>query len=301
MKKTAMIVLIMLAGAWVGCGLTANVKMAEYSAPVGEAQSVEVSLNLPFENMLVSPLTDAAALIEARLEYIGEIDFSAKTDGDAAVVALSEDVRSLSYTGKPLRWEIGLTPDLPLDLKVNVSAGSAELNLEKMQITGFEVNLSAGDMTASLPAMTERYDIRLGLSAGKAAFIFADGAKVNVADLTQSAGSLTFSFGAGTDIEMSVSTYSAGDLVLNLGGESAAQVNIASLSAGDITFDVPEGAAVRLEVKNAGAGTVNVPGGMAQVSGDAPQGVWETEGFERAEHKVDIVVDSMSAGRITVK
>jgi hypothetical protein len=38
------------------------------------------------------------------------------------------------------RWEIGLSPDVPMDLYVDVGSGSAALYLMGLELTSFEID-----------------------------------------------------------------------------------------------------------------------------------------------------------------
>ena len=60
---------------------------------------------------------------------------------------------------------------------------------------------------------------------------------------------------------------------------------------------MPPDSAVRLEVVDVASGRVNIALPMTRITGTASdEGVWETDGFARAENQISIVVTSIASG-----
>lgn len=49
-------------------------------------------------------------------------------------------------------WDLGLSPQVPLNLQVNMGAGNLDLDLSGLKITGLKVNQGAGEIKVALPA-----------------------------------------------------------------------------------------------------------------------------------------------------
>ena len=48
-------------------------------------------------------------------------------------------------------WNLGVTPEIPLSLNIDIGAGSAELNLTSLNIRGLQSRLGVGSMSVTLP------------------------------------------------------------------------------------------------------------------------------------------------------
>ena len=65
--------------------------------------------------------------------------------------------------------------------------------------------------------------------------------------------------------------------------------------SGRIRIETPQQAAVRLVIRDGGSGSVSVPGRFNLVDdrrdNDSDTGIWETAGFDDAEHQIEIDFD----------
>ncbi len=50
------------------------------------------------------------------------------------------------------RWNVGLTPKVPLSLRVETGVGESTLNLETLKVTNLSLNVSVGGTTIHLPS-----------------------------------------------------------------------------------------------------------------------------------------------------
>jgi hypothetical protein len=133
------------------------------------AERAEINISAGVSQLLVngSPLTEQ--LIEGtvaphRAERI-ESSFEQKA-GVAHYSLKSEGLRfTLPSWGRRNRglWDLRLTQDIPLALKVSTGVGEAELNLEQVQLTDLEVESGVGRTTLTLPG---RGDFQAEISGG---------------------------------------------------------------------------------------------------------------------------------------
>jgi hypothetical protein len=224
----------------------------------------------------------AGALLAATLSYRGDIDFTSTGESEK-VVSLRPRSRwswlDWSRNDPDLRWDIGLTPSLPLNLVVDSSSGKAVLDLSQLRLTGFSAVTSSGEAQVTLPRGSDRYPVELRTSSGSTSVRAADGIQ---ADLSAevSSGSAKIVLGQNSDTNMRFST-----------------------SSGSLRLECPAGTALRVEVKKVSSGSVRVPAGLTRLSGssDGEEGVWETPGFAGASPKVSVVVDSVSSGSVEVR
>lgn len=237
-----------------------DVKTYNFSEPIGGATSAKVHLDLSSESARVKALGDSTTLFQADITHAGPMQFSAAGSGSEKSISLAASGPINWFFVLPImekEWAIGLTTQIPLALTVDVSAGSATLDLAGVQLTSLEVDGGAGSCTLNLPAVSKAYSVNYRGSAGSA--------QINIP--------------------------SDADLTLRLDG-----------SAGSINVRLASNSAVRVEVLDSGMGGVNLPAGMRKVSGtDQKKGVWETEGYASAAHKISIVVADVSAGSINIR
>lgn len=288
------------------CGTISNIvsatpKQAEYSAPAHAASSVSVVLRASPEDIILKPLASGGEnYLQAEIDYIGTMSWSAEAhdDGEYAV-SLREDANNLNYSGSQLKWDIAIDPSLPLDLDAHSSSGALSLDLRDFTVTNLRADTSSGAINLTLPAVEAGIPVSVNSSSGVVTATVLDDAEVAFSTIETSSGSVTVNVGTAADVSADIRT-SSGMVNLNLGANVDAQFTINS-SSGAVVADVPEGAAVRLEVAENSSGAVNVPGWLLQLSGDDKIGVWETDGFDTAEHQVFITVERTSSGSVTVQ
>ena len=101
-------------------------------------------------------LDDSYSLIEGDIIYQGELIFDVDSRGDLADVNL--DTRLINNWGfspfqgsQRAEWEIGLTPEIPLDLRLDSSSGSCEFDLSELIIEDLYLDSGSGSIHLALP------------------------------------------------------------------------------------------------------------------------------------------------------
>ena len=112
-------------------------------------------------------LSDSDTLIEGDLTYQGELIFDVDSRGDVADVNL--DTRLVNNWGTPFqgssraKWEIGLTPDIPLDISLDSGSGSCDFDLSDLIVGDLYLDSGSGSIHLALP---ERQSFHLELDSG---------------------------------------------------------------------------------------------------------------------------------------
>jgi hypothetical protein len=285
----------------ISLGQMATPKHAEYSAPAHAAASASVTLYASPEDITLKPLASGSEnYFEAQIDYIGTITYAAEAhNDDPYTVSLTENANNLNYSGAPLKWDISIDPAVPLALEARSSSGALVLDLSEFTLTTLKLDTSSGGIDATLPATDQQYDASITTSSGIVTATVEDGAQIDFTAIESSSGSLTLNAGNESSLSASFET-SSGRIGLNFGVNTDAEITVSN-SSGAITVDVPEGAALRLEIVENSSGRVTVPGWLQQVSGDDEIGVWETDGYNTAEHQISIVVTRNSSGAVMVQ
>lgn len=187
-----------------GLRTSPTVKHDTFSQPLGNATAAKVDLSLSTMRTTISALEDSDKLINADLDYVGEIDFTMQGDQVKDVhLGHSAPLGTWFMPSGDYRWQIGLSPRVPLDLKVDVSTGSSELNLSALKLKSLTIDASTGSMTLDLPASQQTYDVTINASTGAITMEIPRGAQVNMR-LRMSTGSVTIHVLADAGVQLRV-------------------------------------------------------------------------------------------------
>lgn len=136
------------------------------------ASRAEIQLSTTVGRLDIGPTT-SGKLIDGTLD-LGRgdrLDRAFSTRGDTQVVSLAARQTGpglvLPWNNGVLnsRWNIGLTPSVPLVLKVETGVGESTLNLEGLKVTDLSLKVGVGQATIHLPAagiVTARIDGGVG-------------------------------------------------------------------------------------------------------------------------------------------
>ncbi len=101
-------------------------------------------------------LNNSKTLIEGDIVYQGELIFDVDSRGDLADVNL--DTRLINNWGfspfqgsQRAEWEIGLSPEIPLDLHLDSSSGSCNFDLSELIIDDLLLDSGSGSIKLALP------------------------------------------------------------------------------------------------------------------------------------------------------
>lgn len=247
-----------------------GVRTETFVAALEDTTTAKVTLDVPFQEVIIRPLEESDNLIEAEVEYIGEVTFTA----DRGAVLLRERIGDATYTGeKPLRWNIRLNPDVDVVLEIEVDSGNVSLDASGLRITTLTLDTESGEINAQLPASP---------------------ASVNV-EVT--AGEINVRIPDGADVDVTRVQVGSGSAALNIGADADVRVESIAVESGRVRVDVPPETAVRLDVQDVAAGMVNIAYSMTRLDGTgSDEGLWETGGYAAAEHHVSLVVSSIGSG-----
>jgi len=118
-------------------------------------QSAEVYIDWTSLPGQLSALEDDAYLIQGELAYQGELEFKVDDLGSSAAVTLDSYWTGnwTGFTTSPnTKWDIGLTPEIPLDLTLDSGSGSCNFDLSGLLLEKLFVDSGSGSINMSLPA-----------------------------------------------------------------------------------------------------------------------------------------------------
>ena len=263
-----------------------EIKHGFFSLPLNAATSARTRIDFSVGKSTIKALTTSDNLIEADLTYVGEILLEASGEQEK-VVHLSQQaapgdwVRSAIGwigSGQKLRWDVALTPNIPLNLDLHGGAGRSHLDLSALQLTGLNVSTGAGESTVLLPA--GQYSARYSGGVGQSNLTVPSGADVDL-NISSGAGEVNLDIDSGASVKAKIN-----------GGVGQTNINLAADTA------------VRLEART-GIGSIRTSSRFSRVSGGSGDffdkgGVWQTANYETAEQKIVIRFDG-GVGELNVR
>lgn len=302
----AVVVAVLVAGPAWGLVRTPEVKTEQFSEPLGEATSARITLDLAEAPTTITALEDSNQLIDATLTHLGRIIFTIQGTREKTVSLHQEvdfnDWDWADLVGAEPRWEIGLSPRIPLALTLNGGSGSSTVDLSALQLTALNADLGSGHSKWQLPARPDRYTANLRSGSGHLEVTVAPKADV---ELTWDSGSGAATLNLEDNVTAELAFQSgSGSVTVKLGKGATVDGTFES-GSGSVTVILPEGAAVRVEVRDDGSSRVRLPANFKQVSDanddDEDTGIWETANFEQAERPIVLVVEEIGSGNFTVR
>jgi hypothetical protein len=183
----AVLVLAILGGVvWLSQSGAAPSGMASQpiEQPLGEATQAEVSLEPAIGELRLEALREAANLVEGtvHLEKGQQVKEDFSVQGTRATYRLrSGDVPWMPFTGRggqPL-WDLGLSPGVPLALKVSSGVGANNLDLSGLALDGLSVSTGVGRTVVDLPAGSS-FSANLSQGIGELVIVIPEGLDVRI-------------------------------------------------------------------------------------------------------------------------
>ncbi|MFN8530652.1 MAG: hypothetical protein U0670_18765 [Anaerolineae bacterium] len=253
----------------IGTNAEEEIKSGAFEADIAGGTAARVRIDLSVGETTIKALETEGKLIEANLIYVGDIRFSAETNDEGVrVVSLSQSAGAkqwfrgaLGWIGskRQLRWDVGLSAALPMDLDIRGGVGESVIDLRGLNLTKLHVSGGAGEMKLLIPA--GKYETSLDCGVGEIKLTVQAGAEVD----------LTIGGGVG---ELNVIVEPGATIATKIRG-----------GVGEVDVQVPESTPTSVTVKS-GIGGVNVPSRFVRLSGAGSgfdrSGTWQTPGFEGA-------------------
>jgi hypothetical protein len=139
-------------------------------SPLADAREARVAIDWTSLPGRLRALEDSPNLIEADVAYRGRLIFDVEERGQGVAVRLDQD-RSGAWFGpievdaSGLRWDVRLSPRVPIELTLDGGSGSGEYNLTGLQIQDLYLDVGSGSIELTLPA-AGGYEARIDGGSG---------------------------------------------------------------------------------------------------------------------------------------
>jgi hypothetical protein len=132
------------------------------SQPLNNAERADVQIGGSVGTLQVRASDDSETLIEGQIDLARnervEQDFSVE-GGTAEYTLRSRGGRGFGFfdfrSREERTWELGLNPDVPMNLTLDAGVGRSVLDLSELDLTSLNVNLGAGEAVLTLPSEGE--------------------------------------------------------------------------------------------------------------------------------------------------
>ncbi len=250
-------------------GMGPEVHESNLSADIEDAEKAKIRLETPLGRLNVSALDLPGKLITVDSQHAGKLDFVvSRREGEASIRLEPEafsGLRSMiSRFGKRtnLHTEIGITPNLPVNLGLETGVGEAHVDLRGLTLTQLKVESSIGPATVYLPDSAEGYKTHVEGGVGPLSVHLPvdNPSKIKIEG---GMGPLSVYIPAGADLKLDVE-----------GG------------LGPVSITLAEGTALRVKKEN-GLGPIQLPDNLRRVKDD----LYQTEGFDLAGENVELYIE----------
>ncbi len=183
---------------------------------LNSAETAQIRIDTGATETTVSALESNSALLSGTISYRGVLDLDVTDSEDNLDVSLN--VRNTGNWGAGLGrqalnpWQLGLSADIPIDLRLDSGSGPVELLLADLTLSNFDLDAGSGRIAAVLPSGI--YDVNVDLGSGGSTFQLAakgDG----IYEFDAGSGALVLQIPFGTDarivIDAGSGSFSADD------------------------------------------------------------------------------------------
>jgi len=213
-------VVILVAGPKLGLNLpTTQVIQERFSEPLDSAKSANVLVDIASDPVSINALSGSNDLFDANVTHFGEMEFNVSGTSEKSIELRKRPNTSTLTWGlpvQPTRWDISLSPNVPLSLKLIGGSGSANADLSKLLIEDLQVDVASGSFSLTLPESKQAYE----------------------ANIEGGSGSLRVTLPAKTNLTLSLDGAS-GSISLELPGN--AEVRIEVMNSGSGSLNLPRG------------------------------------------------------------
>ncbi len=201
-------ILILVLAPSLGLVTSTEVSTDRFTESVGAAESAQVEIDLSVGSITIDELSDSSYLVDAEITHIGEIRFDSRGEGNKSITLQQEkglEFNLFDWPEEELEWDIRLNPDVPISLQLKGGVGEAQINLSALQVTGVDINLDVGGLDLTLPAMDERYIVKVQGGVGEVRITIPDGANITL-DLEGDVGDFIIDVPDDADLRLEAST-----------------------------------------------------------------------------------------------
>ncbi|MDX2078175.1 MAG: LiaF-related protein [bacterium] len=160
------------------------VQMKSLSEAIRGATSAEITLGFAAGESTIKALTASDNLLEADLTYYGDVEFEASGDTQRVIKLAQKDVRVgrmvKNHKRTQVRWEVRLSPDVPMSLNITAPVGESHIDLTSLQVTELTYKGGVGQHHLNLAQSPTPYHARIDTGVGETHITIPQNTSVNL-------------------------------------------------------------------------------------------------------------------------
>lgn len=146
---------IILLGLWLIIGVVfrkrGKLEEIALSIPLETAKRASITLEHGAGKLNISSGTSVSEILSGK--FGSEINNTTKLNGDQIQVKLHPYPQFLSwFPGDGLNWDVKINKNVPISLKIESGASSADINLSDLKVTDLDIDTGASNLEISLPS-----------------------------------------------------------------------------------------------------------------------------------------------------
>jgi hypothetical protein len=223
------------------------------SVELENADSVDVELDMSGGEMNIAGGADKLLNAEFRYNVAAwkpKIEYNVVGSQGKLIVRQPREVGIVGPNARN-EWDLAINEDIPMDLRIDMSSGNCDFNMDSSRLKTLEIDSSSGNVDATLIGnQSLLQEVNIDLSSGAASLdLSGDYPSLSTLVIKSSSGNvdadLTGNYSALSSVDLDLSS---GNVFADLTGnwENDAQVELAA-SSGQITLRLPQDVGVYVD------------------------------------------------------
>jgi len=138
--------------------------------PLEKVESAKITIDWNSAPGYLSALEDSSNLIEAGIDYRGELAFRVTNTNSRAEVVLDSYFQGVTFgqwnfDDRDAKWDVKLNPGVAYDLWMDTGSGSCDFDLNRLRVEYLHLDSGSGSIQLKLPAASS-FDGELNTGSG---------------------------------------------------------------------------------------------------------------------------------------
>jgi len=152
--------------------------------PLEKVESAKVTIDWNSAPGYLSALEDSSNLIEADIDYRGELAFRVTNTNGRAEVVLDSYFQGVmfvqrNFNDRDAKWDVKLNPGVAYDLWMDTGSGSCDFDLSRLSVSNLNLDSGSGSVQLKLPA-TSSFQGEFNTGSGAVAITLPEGVGMRV-------------------------------------------------------------------------------------------------------------------------
>lgn len=154
----------------------------QLAQPLGDIQSASVDLEIGWAHVNLSALApDSTDLMKGTFRHAqgSPVVKTFDVKGSEGQLSLKEEANAIFFGPSSSRWDVALSPHIPLALRVNAGVGRAGLDLSALNVPSLNIDAGVGNINVTVPKMGNT-SVRINGGVGAVTVTIPDGVAASI-------------------------------------------------------------------------------------------------------------------------